>query len=117
MSRSDLDRLRDARNFVQYALHNAGGLSANALAETVQRQHAALYDLAVIGETLNKVSSEIKSAASDLPRRAMTSLRNLIIHAYWQIDLANIARIVEAELEPLMKGLEKLITFVEGSEK
>ena len=53
MIRSDLDRLRDARAFARHAQDNAGGLDPEILAEATQPQHAALYDLAVIGETLN----------------------------------------------------------------
>jgi uncharacterized protein with HEPN domain len=117
MNRSDLDRLRDARNFAQHALNTAGGLPPDVLAGAFQPQHAALFNLVVIGETLNKVSAEIKSAAPDLPWRATYTLRNLIVHAYWQIDLQNIARIIEAELEPLMEQLDRLIAFVERSEK
>src|SRR6267143_1782362 len=84
MNRSDIDRLRDARD-------NAGGLSAGTLTFTIQSQHAALYDLVVIGETLNKVSSEIKSTAPDLRWRPINDLRNIIVHSYWQIDLEIIA--------------------------
>jgi hypothetical protein len=50
MNRSDIDRLRDARDFARYARDNAGGLSAGTLTFTIQSQHAALYDLVVIGE-------------------------------------------------------------------
>jgi uncharacterized protein with HEPN domain len=113
MNRSDIDRLRDARSFAEHALYNAGGLSANVLAEAFQPQ----FGLVVIGQALSKVSSEIKSAAPDLPWKATYNLRNLIVHAYWQIDLENIARIIEAELEPLMERLDNLIAFVERTQK
>ena len=87
MSRSDLDRLRDAREYVRYAREDAGGLSAKALAQARQPQHATLFDLVVIGETLNKVSAELKAAAPSLPWKAVTNLRNIIVHSYWLIDL------------------------------
>jgi uncharacterized protein with HEPN domain len=113
MNRSDIDRLRDARNFARYARENAGGLSADTLADAIQPQHAALYDLVIIGETLNKVSSEVKTAAPDLPWRATNELRNLIVHAYWQIDLEIITGIIESEIDPPMQKLDKLISFLE----
>ncbi len=50
MNRSDLDRLRDARDFARHAKGNAGGLSSHDLADALQPQHAALYDLAIVGE-------------------------------------------------------------------
>ena len=117
MNRSDLDRLRDARAFARYGLDNAGGLTADVLAGAVQPQHAALYDLAIIGETLNKVSAEVKSAAPAMEWRLIADLRNLIVHAYWQIDLEIIANVIENRLDPLIEELDRLIAFVERSEK
>jgi uncharacterized protein with HEPN domain len=117
MNRSDLDRLRDAREFAWHAQNNAGGLSAEVLADAKQPQHAALYDLAVIGETLNKVSGEVKSAAPDLGWRSIANLRNHIVHAYWQVDLKIIADVIQNRLDPLIEKLDRLIAFVERSEK
>ena len=41
MSRSDLERLRDACDFARHARNNAGGLSGDMLAAAIQPQHAA----------------------------------------------------------------------------
>ena len=117
MIRSDLERLRDARAFARYAQDNAGGLTAEVLADATQPQHAALYDLAVIGETLNKVSAQVKSAAPDVEWREFYDLRNFIVHAYWQIDLEIIAGMIRNRLDPLISELDALIVFVERAEK
>lgn len=85
MSRADIDRLVDAREFAKHAMDNAGGLSADILADAIQPQHAALYDLVVLGEALNKGTPEIKALAPNLPWRAAIEQRNLIVHGYWQI--------------------------------
>ena len=116
MNRSDIDRLRDAREFARYVQDDAGGLSAETLAEARQPQHAALYDLVVIGETLNKVSAEVKSAAPNLPWKPINNLRNIIVHAYWRVDLELIAGIVQHRIDPLVAELDKLIAFVERSD-
>jgi uncharacterized protein with HEPN domain len=116
MNRSDLERLRDARAFAGHAQDNASGLSAHALAEAVQPQHAALYDLVIIGETLNKVSAEMKSAAPDIEWRLITDLRNIIVHSYWQIDLEIIADVVRNRLDPLIAQLNTLVALVELTE-
>jgi uncharacterized protein with HEPN domain len=117
MNRSDLERLRDAHDFARYAQDNAGGMSAQFLADAKQPQHAALYDLAIIGETLNKVSAEIKGVAPEIEWRLIADLRNIIVHAYWQIDLAIIADVIQNRLDPLVGELNTLIAFVERSEK
>jgi uncharacterized protein with HEPN domain len=113
MKRSDLERLKDARDFARFARDNAGGLSADVLADALQPQHAALYGLTIVGEALNKVSVEVKNAAPHLEWREIVDLRNLIVHSYWQIDLETIADIIANELEPLVDDLERLIAVVE----
>ena len=117
MNRSDLDRLWDARDFARHVQENAGGLSAETLAGAKQPQHAALYGLVIVGETLGKVSAEVQSAAPELPWKAMTNLRNILVHAYWRVDLQLIAGIVAHRIDPLVAELERLIAFLERSEK
>lgn len=116
MKRSDLDRLRDAQAFARHAKEDAGGLRPETLAEATQPQHAALYDLAVIGETSNRVSAQVKSAAPDIEWREFYDLRNFIVHAYWQIDLEIIANVIRDRLDPLESELAALIAFVERTE-
>jgi uncharacterized protein with HEPN domain len=116
MIRTDLDRLRDARAYARYALDNAGSLSAEGLAETTQPQHAALYNLVIVGETLHRVSAEVKGAAPAMEWRGYSDLRNYIVHSYWQIDFAIIAEVIRNRLDPLISELDPLIAFVERAE-
>lgn len=116
MIRSDLDRLRDARDFARHAVDNAGGLSAQILAQAWQPQHAALYDLVIVGETLGKISAEVKSAAPHIQWRRISDLRNILVHAYWQVDFEAVAGIVENRIGPLVEDLNRLIALVERSE-
>jgi uncharacterized protein with HEPN domain len=115
MNRSDLDRLCDARDFARHAVDNAGGLSAEILAQAWQPQHAALYDLVVVGETLGKVSAEVKSAAPHIQWRRISDLRNILVHASWQVDFEAIAGIIENRIDPLIEDLNQLIALVERS--
>ena len=114
MSRSDLDRLRDARDFARHAFDHATGLRADVLAQAPQPQHAAFYALAIVGEALSKIPADLRSAASAIQWDAIIALRNHLVHAYWQIDLEIIAGIIEKRVDPLVSELEKLIAVVEG---
>ena len=75
-----------------------------------------VYDLVIVGETLHKVSAEIKGAAPAMEWRGYSDLRNYIVHSYWQIDFEIIAEIVRNRLDPLIAELDALIAFVERSE-
>jgi uncharacterized protein with HEPN domain len=39
------------------------------------------------------------------------------VHAYWQVDLKIIADVIQNRLDPLIEKLDRLIAFVERSEK
>jgi len=116
MTRSDLQRLRDAKAYAWHAQTNAGGLPPDVLAAASQPLHAALFGLVVVGESLNKVSAAVKSAAPDIPWQPANELRNFIVHAYWQIDLNIIADVIENRLEPLIAQIDALIAVVEKSD-
>jgi uncharacterized protein with HEPN domain len=113
MSRSDLDRLRDARDFARHAFSHATGLDGDVLAQALQPQHAAFYALAVVGEALSKIPADLRSAAPAIQWDAIVALRNHLVHAYWQIDLEIIAGIIKNRIHPLVAELEKLIALVE----
>ena len=117
MNRSDLDRLRDARAFARLAIFNAGALDAVALADARQPQHAALYNLVIVGEALNRVSPEIKAAAPTIDWRDISDFRNYIVHSYWQIDFEIVADVIRNELDTLISELDRLILIVERLEK
>lgn len=117
MNRSDLDRLPDARAFAQYAQNSAGNLRAAALAEARQPQRAALYNLVIIGETLHRVSAEIKTAAPTIDWRNFSDLRNYIVHSYWQIDFEIVTDVIRNRLDALIAELDLLIPLVERLEK
>jgi uncharacterized protein with HEPN domain len=117
MNRSDLDRLRDAREYARQALNNARSLRAETLAEAIQPQQATLYSLVIVGETLHRVSAEIKGAAPAMEWRGYSDLRNYIVHSYWQIDFEIIAEVVRNRLDPLIAELDTLIAFVERAER
>jgi uncharacterized protein with HEPN domain len=117
MKRSDLERLRDARDFARHAQQNVGTLRAAALAQARQPQHAALYNLIIIGETLHRVSAEIKTSAPAIDWRNFADLRNYIVHSYWQVDLEIVSDVIRNRLDLLIAELDELIPFVAGLEK
>ena len=117
MNRSDLERLRDAREFAHQASYHATGLPADILAGALQPQHATLYARTIVGEALSGVSKEVRSAAPEIPWDALKGLRNHVVHAYWQIDLEIIAEVIENRIAPLLAELNKLIALVERTER
>ena len=60
------------------------------LERTTYLQDAVIRCLEVLGEATKRLSSEIRTANTEIPWRAMAGMRDVLIHAYDQIDLEEV---------------------------
>jgi len=66
-------------------------------------QDAVIRDLEVIGEAGKRISDKLKDGYPDVPWRNIAGLRNILIHQYMEVDIAEVWNIIERDL-PLLKG-------------
>jgi uncharacterized protein with HEPN domain len=50
-------------------------------------QEAAIRLLGIIGEAANKLSNDFKGKHQDIPWNQVIGMRNIAIHAYYEVDL------------------------------
>ena len=55
---------------------------------------AVLHNLQVIGEAAKRLPPEVMAGAPEVPWRDVTGLRDVLVHAYFKVDLVVIWRIV-----------------------
>ena len=67
---------------------------------------ATVRALELIGEAAGKVSDNTRSAAPQIPWRAMVGMRNRLIHGYFDIDTEVVWRTVKNELPELASAIE-----------
>lgn len=60
------------------------------LEQTTYLQDAVIRCLEVLGEATKRLSREIREQNPQLPWRAMAGMRDVLIHAYDQIDLEEV---------------------------
>jgi uncharacterized protein with HEPN domain len=60
------------------------------LEKTTYLQDAVIRCLEVLGEATKRLSSEVRLANSEIPWRAMAGMRDVLVHAYDQIDLEEV---------------------------
>lgn len=71
-------------------------------------QDAVIRNFEIIGEAASKLSPEIR-AASPTPWKKIIAFRNRLIHAYWGVDLVLVWDVVDTELPPLRREVERLL--------
>lgn len=63
----------------------------------------------ILGEAASKVSEDLRSIYPDLPWREMVTMRNRLIHGYFDINLDIVWQTVITELPPLVVLLESIL--------
>lgn len=64
----------------------------------------------ILGEAANKVSDELRNEYPDFPWREMVTMRNRLIHGYFDINLDIVWQTVVTELPPLVAALESILS-------
>jgi uncharacterized protein with HEPN domain len=75
---------------------------------------AVIHNLTVIGEAANHIPSEIIDQYPQIPWRQMIDLRNLAVHAYWNLLPSVIWDTIQNDLPQLVDPLRKLLPDLEG---
>jgi len=62
------------------------GATVTSLDQDRDRREALLWSFTVLGEASSQIDEQVKSSYPNVPWRAASSLRNRIVHGYWQIS-------------------------------
>lgn len=71
-------------------------------------QFALVRAIEIIGEAASKVSRETRAAAGQIPWRAVTGMRNRLIHVYFDIDADILWVAATVEVPALLAELQAL---------
>jgi len=116
MSRSTVDRLRDIIESAELAAQHAAAHNAEALAATPGPRDAVLFRFSVVCEAASRLPNEIQALAPEIEWLKIRNMRNLIVHSYWQIDLAIVVDAITNDLPQLCDAVHRLMALVERNE-
>lgn len=99
-----VDILERARRVRRYAAEDR-----EAFEESDLVQDAILRNLEVIGEAAKRVSDEDRRRWVHVPWRRMAGLRDVLIHAYQEVDLDAVWTVCEEDIPSLIGNMEDLL--------
>ena len=70
---------------------------------------AIVRAIEIAGEAAAKISPESRARAPDVPWQSIVSMRNRLIHGYFDIDRSIVWKTVQVELPTLLPALRALI--------
>ena len=87
MTRTPLDFLRDALRAMETARGFVEGMEYSAFANDERTNFAVVRALEIAGEATKNVPDDVRSRFPDVPWRVMAGLRDVLIHAYFGVNL------------------------------
>lgn len=87
----------------------ADGLTPDKFKENMAMQDAIIRRLEIIGEAVKNIPSAFRTKHSEIPWKQMAGMRDILIHEYFDIDLALTWGVVKRELPAVKEKLQKLL--------
>jgi len=107
---------RDLKLFVKDILGSisdieafSNGLNKKNLSEDRMRQYAIMRGIEIIGEATKNIPDNFRKKYPEVPWRKIAGLRDISIHAYFNIDLDIMWEIIKEDLPKLKKEIEKIL--------
>lgn len=73
-------------------------------------QDAVVRNLQTLSESSQRLSEELRRCEPDIPWRAISGFRNILVHDYLGLDVDVIWHVVAVDLPPLRAALVRLST-------
>ncbi len=112
--RTDRERLTDALEAIDRCLGQAKRgrevFEADPLVQVWMVHH-----LEILGEACKAISVDVRARDPDVPWSAIVGMRNVLVHDYFGIDLAEVWSTVERDLPVLRDQLEVALARLDES--
>jgi uncharacterized protein with HEPN domain len=108
VSRDDRERLRDIKDAIA-AIREHLGRVRDERRDDALLHDALLFQFVVIGEAVKHLAPETRESAPEIPWADIAGLRDLIAHEYFRIDIERVLEIVERDLPPLERAIDRLL--------
>jgi len=100
-----LDIATSARQIQEYLV----GVDRDMLEADLMRLDAVVRRLEIMGEATKRLSGEFKASQPEIPWQKMAGMRDLLIHAYNQVDLDEVWLTVARDVPELLRRLGPLL--------
>jgi uncharacterized protein with HEPN domain len=109
MRRDDRIRLQHMLDAAREALSFADGHSREDLNSNRMLTLSLVKCIEIVGEAASRIAQESQQQGSQIPWQDIVSMRNRLIHGYFDIDLDRVWDTVEIDLPILIAQLEDLL--------
>lgn len=85
------------------------GMNFAQLAEDKKTQDAVIRQIAIIGEAMARIDNHFAKSHPELPTREAIAMRNVLVHDYDWVDVAEVWKTIEHDLPALKEIVVNII--------
>ena len=113
--RNARDRLLDILEAIEAIRRRTEGGKSQFIADELI-QTWCLRHIAIIGEAAARLPEDLRDRHPECPWRALVGMRNILVHAYFEVDWEQVWSVVERDLQPLKTAIEKILATEQFAE-
>jgi uncharacterized protein with HEPN domain len=117
MSNPDIVRVRHMLDAAQEALSFVSDKSRVDLDVNRMLALSLVKSIEIVGEAASNVSPVFRKAHPEIPWTVIVTMRNRLIHAYFDVDLDRIWDTITDDLPPLIHELKMILSLEDGRKK
>ena len=102
-------RVRDIIDAAREILEFMNGMDLETFRQDVKTIRAVELNFIIIGEAAGGISDEVIDAHPEIPWHLMRSMRNRLVHVYFEVDPKLVWDTVMNDIPPLISSLEILL--------
>jgi uncharacterized protein with HEPN domain len=113
MSRDDASLL-DIAQAAQMILEFTLGITQVEFEADRKTQSAVLYQIAILGEAVKRLSQESRQQHPDIPWSAIAGMRDKLVHDYDRVNFQRVWQTVTVSIPEFLVALEPLLPVENG---
>jgi len=103
-------RIEDILDAIGQIQDYTRGITFEAFRQDRKTIDAVVRNITVIGEAAGNVPSAVAEQHGEIPWRQMRDFRNVVVHAYFGVDLKVLWDTVRVDLPPLVDPLRRVLS-------
>ncbi|MEC4806633.1 MAG: DUF86 domain-containing protein [Jaaginema sp. PMC 1079.18] len=109
MKSRDRASLLDIAQAGELVLEFVAGMDDAEFSRDRKTQSAVLYQIAILGEAVKRLSPEFRQQYPDIPWTAMAGMRDKLIHDYEGVDIKRVWFTVQSSIPELLNLIQPLL--------